>query len=319
MKSEVLKDTVVEYALSHSIESASLFFEGIVSKSTIYRWVQDRNTLSYAYTYDQCMREWENLKNAEASYKARPTHNKIVLTHQPHFFEKENNLFQNKHIRKKLLKNRERYLNKKSFTDKEILRGFKISGMHIGYSHFSPLWFKRFIRDYNIQGTIYDPCGGWGHRMIAAVSEKINYIYNDLWTKTYTGSVKIGDLVNKNNKICNISYYNNDCTEFIPPEKYQTIFTCPPYYNTEVYDNKKFNTIEDYNNFIAKMIKCAVNPDITTAGIVINAPYKDIIIDAIGKISSLHLVDEHILGSTSMKSHLNKSSSKREMLLVFNI
>lgn len=317
MKSELLRNTVTEYAQSYSVESASILFDGIVSKSTIYRWVQASRALSYAYDIDQCMREWEIIKEKEGSYNARPVHNKIVLTHQPHFYGKENELFKDKCIRNKLLKNRMRYLNKRIFTDREILRGFKISGMHIGYSHFSPLWLKKFIKEYNIQGTIYDPCGGWGHRMIAAISERTNYVYNDLWTDTYNGVSETNTLINKDNSRCEISLYNNDCTQFTPPLKYQTIFTCPPYFNTEIYNNAKFNTIQDYYIFIEKMIKHSVNSNTTTVGIVINSPYIELISKTISSMTSLQLVNEHILGSTSMKSHFNTNSNKKEVLLVF--
>ena len=50
-----------------------------------------------------------------------------------------------------------------------LLRGFKISGIHYGYSHFNPLIIKKFLEDTNAK-ICYDPCGGWGHRILGSMN-----------------------------------------------------------------------------------------------------------------------------------------------------
>jgi hypothetical protein len=213
MKTEEIKSTVIKYAENTSVKEAVLLFEGIVSRNTVYKWMREHKNqkLNYAYTLDQCKREVYNFKKRQPSYDALPCSNRIVHTFQPHFFHKEKELWNNKAIQKRLVENRRKYLEKDTFTDREILRGFKISGIHMGYSHFSPLWFTKFIKDNDIK-SVYDPCGGWGHRLIGAYLGDINYIYNDFWDLTYSGCEKIKDLLN----YTNCTLYNNDCTQFTP-------------------------------------------------------------------------------------------------------
>ena len=186
MKSEDLREAVIAYASQTSIKECALLFDGVVSYSTIYKWVYDTRPLSYTYTTKQCQKELSSLVNSTASYNSFPLRNRIIHTFQPHFFDIERSLWQDKSVRKKLIENRVKYLGKTKFSDREILRGFKVSGIHIGYSHFSPLWFKKYIQDENIK-RVYDPCGGWGHRLIGAYISNIEYIYNDLWIKSYEG------------------------------------------------------------------------------------------------------------------------------------
>jgi hypothetical protein len=126
----------------------------------------------------------------------------------------------------------------------DILNGFKRSGIYYGYSHFNPLWFKWFITEYNIK-TCYDPCGGWGHRLLGSTDLDL-YIYNDLSTSTYNNVNRIIEYFNIHNTVT----YNNDAKTFIPTEQFEAMFTCPPYFNVEEYECGAFNNIEEYYSLI---------------------------------------------------------------------
>lgn len=311
MKSEELKQAVINYARQTSVKECALLFDGIVSYNTIYKWCKNNN-LIYAYTHDQCKREIELFKKREANYNSRVSSNRIIHTFQSHFFDKERELWQDKSIQKKLIANRKKYLFKDVFTDREILRGFKISGIHIGYSHFSPLWLKKYVIDEGVK-TIYDPCGGWGHRLIGASISNVNYIYNDLWDKSYNGCKQIAQFLNYE---CEL--YNYDCTKFTPVADYDCIFTCPPYSNVEIYNNKFFKSDEDYNTFLIEMFNQSIKPSVTKIGIVINDTYEQNVINSIGKRFTLK--DRIILGTTDSISHLNKTNAtKKEILLKFSL
>jgi len=312
MKSEELKESVISYAKQTSIKECVELFRGIVSQNTIYKWLRDIKILKYTYTANQCKRELELYKHREPDYNKSIGSNRLVHTFQPHFFQKENELWQDKNIQRKLILNRKKYLSKDTFTDRELLRGFKISGIHIGYSHFSPLWFKRYILDEKVN-IIYDPCGGWGHRLIGAYLSEVSYIYNDLWDKSYNGCKQLSKFIDYG---CTL--YNNDCTSFTPKEKYDCVFTCPPYYNVESYSDNSFKSIEDYNNFLLKMFKCSITDSVTKIGIVINNTYEQNIINSIDK--RFKLKDRIILGTTDAISHFNRGNSdKQELLLKFEL
>ena len=101
------------------------------------------------------------------SYQSPAHLNNIVLKHQPHFFDRQYKLWQNKDIRLRIIKNREKNLNKPAdqMSSKELLRGFGLMGICKSYSYFSPFWLSKFIEQFNAT-TVYDPCGGWGHRLL---------------------------------------------------------------------------------------------------------------------------------------------------------
>jgi len=311
-----IKETILSYySQCKCIPECVALYDGIVCQSTIYKWINEnkQKTLYYKYTRQECLKEWDILWcNCNPSYDRGPNTNRIVLTYQPHFFKQENKLFQNKSIRKNLIENRKKYLNKTKLSDKELLRGFKISGIHIGYSHFSPYWIKKFIQNYNPR-VIYDPCGGWGHRLLGVASCDISYIYNDIWTQTYNGVLKIARLINYTKG----SFYNNDCTTFTPQEDYDCIFTCPPYYNTEIYNQPPFETTLDYHKFLHNMFNACIKPCVNIIGIVINDKYKEAVEKNIPE--DFRLRKEIQLGSTKLVSPLTgkENTTKQEILLVF--
>lgn len=309
MQSRKIREAVCSSALLWPVKTVVQLFTGIVSPSTVYKWVNQQNTLNHSYTMEECYSEWKRIKSYSGSYDARPSHNRITTTFLPHFYHIEQELYKDIGIRKKLIENRKKYLLKDTFTSRELLRGFKISGIHTGYSHFSPLWIKRFITDLQVK-TVYDPCGGWGHRLVGAASSGCNYIYNDIWKLSYNGIKKIVKFLD-----IQVTTYNNDCTKFIPQEDYDCVFTCPPYYNVEIYETP-FKSLEIYNNFIHLMLKNACKPCVNYIGVVINSTYKHIIQNNI-PVDFVLYADE-TLGSTSAISHFNaKQSTKREMLLIF--
>ena len=127
------------------------------------------------------------------------------------------------------------YLQKKEseLTDLDLLRGFSRSLIHKGFSSFSPMIIKSFIRDYKVS-SIYDPCGGWGHRLLG--SWNIEYWYNDFNSNLVDRMRKIfcyyDNIVPSNKK-----YFScNDAATFVPSRKFDAVFTCPPYFDVEDYD-----------------------------------------------------------------------------------
>jgi Uri superfamily endonuclease len=201
--------------------------------------------LDITYGDNELQNEIIVLTNKEGSYDSVPVYNKNVLHVQKHFYDRERQLWTDNFIKEQLIENRCFYLNKQpeKLTAKNLLRGFKISGIHYGYSHFSPLWLKKFITDYNIK-SVYDPCGGWGHRLLGTLGTNIEkYIYNDFDVRTCNGVKSIAEIANLQNII---EIHNNDSSLFVPNTNVDAVFTCPPYFNKETYNNKVFKNKEDF-------------------------------------------------------------------------
>lgn len=198
--------------------------------------------------YNRLNKEFMYYLNAKGKNHGISQKNYIIKCFQQDvFYKNEIELFKDENVRNFIILNRSKFLKKnpEDLTSEDILNGFKRSGLYWGYSHFNPLWFKWFINYLNIK-TCYDPCGGWGHRLLGALDLDL-YIYNDISKRTYEN---VNHIIDYFELECITKTYNEDCTKFEPKEDYEAIFTCPPYYNLEKYEVNEFTSIEEYNSFL---------------------------------------------------------------------
>ncbi len=226
--------------------------------------------LIYTTTEERLQKEWEYYKKAKGKLSGYSSKNEIVkFFQQDNFYIVEKEMWKDPVIKEKLIANRVKYLFKNSvdeLTDNEILTGFKKSGIYYGYSHFNPLIFKWFIEKYNVK-KCFDPCGGWGHRLIAARDLDL-YIYNDLSLHTALACQDIANYFDMENVV----WYNEDAKECWPAYEfeYDSIFTCPPYFNLEHYECGDF---KDYNDWAELIDAFDVNfnevPSVKVMGIVL--------------------------------------------------
>ena len=224
--------------------------------SEIEKWLGITiDLLEYPFNYKKLQREFDYYKNKEVDYLSPyVSHRNEIIKYfqQDTFFKKEKEIWKNDYEkRNKLIENRIKYLNKDEpqLTIDDILTGFKKSGIYYGYSHFNPLWFKWFIKKYDIR-SCYDPCGGWGHRLLGGFQLE-KYIYNDFSKETKKNVERIIEYF----KIKNTITYNEDASIFNPTEKFDVMFTCPPYYNLEEYECGKFENREEFNKFIDSLFE----------------------------------------------------------------
>lgn len=186
------------------------------------------------------------------------------------FYAKEKALFQDKDIRDHVIANRCKELNitEDQLNAIDILDGFKKSGIYYSYSQFNTYSFIWFIQNFAAK-VCYDPCGGWGHRLLAN-SYLDMYIYNDL-SKHVKQNV---DKIVKYYKMSNVKTYCQDARTFMPTEKFDSMFTCPPYFNVEHYECGDFKDIDEYKDFIDKLFLIyETNEDCKTFGIVIREDF----------------------------------------------
>lgn len=264
--------------------------------------------------------ELNSIKIRKGTIETPPTHNKIVLSCQHHFYEKERELLKDPIIRDRLIQNRVKYLEKseEQLTIQEIFRGFRISGIHKGFSHFSPLWFKYFIEKYSVK-TVYDPCAGWGHRLLGAHNLD-RYIYNDFDERTAAACVEINEKFNPlqetpdNQKVF---FYANRAEDFVPMEEYEAIFSCFPYASKEVYKDTMFKDHADFVDWCERAIrKCTKEYTTKIAGMVMSSSYLEEIKNPFLS-NGYELVEESTIYSS--KDHFNKKATNKttEVLMVF--
>lgn len=213
---------------------------------------------------DKLEKEYNNFKTMCLSGKtssflsSRNASNLIIKYFQQDvFYAREKLAWLDNNKRNQLIQNRTKYLHKdqKQLTDLDLLDGFKRSGMIYGYSHFNPKWFMWFIDKYNAR-VCYDPFGGWGHRMLGA-AKLDKYIYNDLTTRTADNARKIA----KYFKMSNVEVHNEDAALFKPNCQFDSMFTCPPYFNVEEYECGSFSSFKQYKELIDNVFKVFYSSD----------------------------------------------------------
>lgn len=283
------------------------------------------DVIDLRYSKDDLLKEWSAIKSSSKGYESACTRNKIIKYFQfEEFYKqeitlwKENKDYKGLPLRSWLYMNRKKYIGKGygELSQEEIMRGFKISGLHFGNSFHSPLWIKQFIKDFNVK-SVYDPCGGWGHRMLGACAADAQYSYNDVNPATYENCIRMMKFLE-----LSCYMYNNDAASFTPSELYEAVFTCPPYHNTEWYSKYGAENF-DYEGFLNwwRLVvtrSCLDKTSCKYFAFVINHVYeKDM--SLVCSNLGLKLVKECILGSSKLISHLNAQSSnkKYEKLLIF--
>lgn len=313
------KDLIKEaYLKENSIDLLRISYleniEEVLSEALGIHFEHSRNNLDPSYSLEERIREFELTLETKGDYMKVPYSNKLVLSYQPHFYEAEKKLWKKSETKEFIFNNRKKYLGKEKdeLTDREILRAFKISGIHYGFSHFSPFWIKKFIEDFGVK-SIYDPCGGWGHRLLGAW--EIDYYYNDIDERTYNGVVGIYEEL-KNFEGGAKKFFNEDASSFSPDVSYEAVFTCPPYFDTEEYtwENtsvKKYPDYSDWLNVWWRNVVKKTNPSKYFA-FVISRDYKDDMTKVVEE-EGYRLIGEVILGKS--KSHYTSGNNEFLMIL----
>ena len=116
--------------------------------------------------------------------------------------------------------------------------------------------------------VVYDPCSGWGGRLLGALSSnlKIHYVGTDVNSNNFGCYESLGEFYNKNcdgkntyeifrsgseviNKVQEFKRYKN---------KLDLCFTSPPYFNKEIYSNdveQAINSYPQYNQWKDQYLK----------------------------------------------------------------
>lgn len=128
--------------------------------------------------------------------------------------------------------NRLRYQGKNpvQLSDFDILRGFGIAGMLRSYSVFNANLMTQAVYKYNIK-SIYDPCAGWGERMLFCKTHDIKYFGVDVnfdLKSGYENMMEDCDI-----KEQSIVFADSSCVPL--SGQYDCVFTCPPYGSLEIY------------------------------------------------------------------------------------
>lgn len=141
-----------------------------------------------------------------------------------------------------LYANRYKYLNKlpHELTDRMLLRAFRISGLHMGYTSFNSSLMRQVIERYNVK-SVYDPCAGWGERMMTCGKLGVSYEGCDINSELFEGYKKLYGLIDGFKPVL----HNNDSVNQLVTGDADAIITCPPYKGIEVYSDNGAENLSD--------------------------------------------------------------------------
>ena len=206
-----------------------------------------------------------------------------------------------------LFANRLKYIDKspKQLTDLEIIRGLSYSGQVRAYTAFDNALMKRFIEKYK-PTSIFDPCSGWGERLLTAACYNIPYKGQDINEKLQEPYQKLINSYNLTDQ--SVTIVDSSTTK----NKADCLFTCPPYFDTEIYtENGAENLNENY--FLKWWDTIIKNSDVNIVAFQINQKYKNVLTDVVIQ-NGYELVEEMKLNKQA--SHLNKSKREYESLMI---
>lgn len=98
------------------------------------------------------------------------------------------------------------------------------------------------------EGVLFDPCAGWGGRMLGTVSNGWKYIACEPNKETYSNLLKIIEFLGIEDAV---SLHNIPAEEFdFNIDKVDVVLTSPPYFNLEKYtddETQSYNKFDTYN------------------------------------------------------------------------
>ena len=136
-------------------------------------------------------------------------------------------------IQARLYVNRLKHIGKgpSELTNFEIMRGLCISGMVRGYSHFQYGGLLEFLDKY-CPTSIYDPCAGWGERLLVCSQRGVSYLGVDINARLFAGYTRLVDQY----ALDNVSVICGDSSTLdLTHAHHDCVFTCPPYGGREIY------------------------------------------------------------------------------------
>jgi len=111
--------------------------------------------------------------------------------------------------------------------------------------HFSRQVILNTAKD---EGTLFDPCAGWGGRMLGTVSAGWHYIACEPNVETYDNLNKLIDFLGIRDSV---TLYNipAETFDYKNHSKVDVVLTSPPYFNLEVYTTDSNQSYHKHNTF----------------------------------------------------------------------
>jgi hypothetical protein len=184
---------------------------------------------------------------------------------------------------------------------------------------------KELLKKYNTNNIYYDPSAGWGDRMLSAAALGLEYYSTDPNTPLVDSLNLLGQDINIH-KDFNYKIYNQGSEVYIPElfDKVGLIFTSPPYFNFEKYENGNqlvYSSINYYKEYIKQTVFNCSRYLIEDGYfcININNKYYDLFYNEAIKYGLTFITDEYyVTTNTNRNTDTNKEKNTyTEKIMIF--
>lgn len=144
-------------------------------------------------------------------------------------------------LRARLLANRLHYLGRLPESALEVVRGLSISGEIRSYSTFVNTTMTAVLDQYKPM-SLYDPCSGWGERMLTCAQRGVMYTGTDVSEAVVQAHKSLIDRLGLTHADVTLG---DSATRDMRGGSHEMVLTCPPYGNTEVYTENGAENLDD--------------------------------------------------------------------------
>ena len=222
-------------------------------------------------------------------------------------------------LRARLLANRLQYLGRLPESALEIVRGLSISGEIRSYSTFVNTAMVAVLDRYE-PTHMYDPCSGWGERMLTCAQRGVTYTGTDISEAVVAAHQGLIDRLG----LTNVSVSLGDsATRDMRGGSHEMVLTCPPYGDTEIYTSQGAENLDDeaFLEWWKQVVSMSVAPSTRVFAFQISEKWRKRMSAVVQSVlgEQWHLVDE--IDASASRNHFQRAQSRQkhrgETMVVF--
>ena len=222
-------------------------------------------------------------------------------------------------LRARLLANRLHYLGRLPESALEVLRGLSISGEIRSFSTFVNTAMTTVLDRYQ-PTSLYDPCSGWGERMLTCAQRGVMYTGTDISEAVVQAHKSLIDRLGLTHVDVTLG---DSATCDMRGGTHEMVLTCPPYGNTEVYTENGAENLDDeaFLGWWKQVVTMSVAPSTRVFAFQISELWRERMSTVVHSVlgDGWHCVDE--IDASTSRNHFQRSRSRTkhrgETMVVF--
>ena len=222
-------------------------------------------------------------------------------------------------LRARLFANRLHYLGKLPESALEVVRGLAISGEIRSYSTFVNTAMLAVLDRYE-PTHMYDPCSGWGERMLTCAQRGVTYTGTDISEAVVQSHQGLIDRLG----LTDVDVALGDsATRDMRGGSHEMVLTCPPYGDTEIYTSDGAENLDDeaFLEWWKQVVFMSVAPSTRVFAFQISEKWRKRMSAVAQSVlgEQWHLVDE--IDASASRNHFQRAQSRQkhrgETMVVF--